>query len=208
MALDGHAPGFDHLAPLEFRVLHPDEMRGEVVQRVAVRRELPVHTDQGRLTAVRDDHVVPVEVRVEQAVRAAGHGGDPLGQPGQRVLGNAQRGEQSAEGSPIGLTDLTVRKMGQCLQKGLAVSVVEAASRRAVAVTPPCVPGTSAPAGRPAPRSTCCRPACRWGRSWRAAPPPHSCGRRSVPRRARHSRHMRQDITDGGEDLRLVAAMS
>lgn len=65
-----------------------------------------------------------MEIRVEQAVRPPFHGGHPLREPGQGILGHAQRSEQATEDEPVGPTDLPVRLMCQNAQKPLAVLVV------------------------------------------------------------------------------------
>lgn len=83
--LNAAGPRVDHLFPLELRVPHTDQMGGEIVQGVAVGRELPVDADQWRVDAVGHDHVVTVQVRVEQAVRAARHGGNPPAELRHRV---------------------------------------------------------------------------------------------------------------------------
>lgn len=65
-----------------------------------------------------------MEIRVEQAVRPPFHGGHPLREPGQGVLGNAQSREQAAESMPIGPSDLLVRLVRESVQEALAVLVL------------------------------------------------------------------------------------
>jgi hypothetical protein len=96
-------------------------MGGEVVQRVAVRRELPVDADQGRVTVEGDDDVVPVQIRVEQAERTPDERRHPFREPHHRVVGDPQHREQPAEISPVALSDLLLGRERQRPQKGPAV---------------------------------------------------------------------------------------
>ncbi len=118
-------PRVDDLGPLVGGVTRPHQVRGQVVERIAVGGPFPADGDQGRGAGpAGDDQVVAVQVGVEQAVGPAGQGRDPLRQPGQGVLGDAERGEQAAERAQAGPSDLLVGQPDQGAQEPLAVRAV------------------------------------------------------------------------------------